>query len=127
MISGTNIYIPGTIYPYCPYLMSGQCPLTNIIPGSEGGTQYPLIPYIPQPYPESHGTTEREGDEDNLYRQPPFGPGPYFGPRPPFIPGPFFGPGPFIPPPYYAPPPPVGGPGFFGLPFLTGLALGLLI
>lgn len=60
-----------------------------------------------------------EGGGGDGYRRPPFMPGPFFGPGP-FFPGPFYGPRPM-----YGPRPFFGG--GFGLPFLTGLAIGGLL
>lgn len=78
---------------------------------------------------EEFDKVEEEEEMDNMYRRPPFVPGPY-GPRPfypapfyprPFYPGPFYPPRPFVyPAPFYPRP-------FFGAPFLTGLALGGLL
>ncbi|HBM80262.1 MAG: hypothetical protein QME45_00655 [Clostridiales bacterium] len=110
MLTGYNPYM--SYYPcsYCPYNTQAQAEL----PAESDNI-------------EASDNTE---DDEAMFRQPPFGPGPfygpYFGPRPPYF-GPrppFFGPRPFFPP---GPVPfPVGRP-FFGLPFLTGLALGGLL
>lgn len=96
----------------CPYASYGQ---------------YQESPYNEGKDVENADQMAKEEEENQMYRRPPFVPGPYFGPRPPFF-GPF--------PPYFAPRPPVYGPyppfygprpGFFGFPFLTGLALGGLL
>lgn len=114
---------------------------------------YAQAPYDVAPEIEDNEEKKEEkGELDDNYRIPPFGPGPFFGPRPffpgpgfgprpffpgpffgprPFFPGPFFGPRPFFPPPFFGPRPFFPGPGFgfggFGLPFLSGLALGGLL
>jgi hypothetical protein len=125
--------------------MQGQCEYTPYMQ-SPLAVQVPFaqMPAAAVPTAEKYEEIKEEEDVlDDKYRQPPFGPGPFFGPRPPFFPPPFYGPRPpFFPPPFYGPrppffPPPFYGPrppfygapfGFgFGLPFLSGLALGGLL
>lgn len=101
----------------CPYASYGQ---------------YQEPAYMESQAVENPEPVAREEEENGMYRRPPFFPGPFFGPRPFFGPGPFFGPpffGPrpfpfFGPRPFFGPGPFFGG---FGLPFLSGLALGGLL
>jgi len=91
------------------------------------GWQYPAEFDDKDNVTEDFNNIEEEEQSDNMYRRPPFGPGPYGRPRPfyprpfyprPFYPRPFFYPYPFMP--FYPRP-------FFGAPFLSGLALGGLL
>lgn len=93
--------------------------------------QYQAQPYTGDQYAEGSESLNKEEEDDNMFRQPPFFRPPFYGPRPffrpPFYgPRPFYGPSPFFGPrPFYGPP--FGRPGFLGLPFLSGLALGGLL
>lgn len=138
----------------CPYLMQGQqMPMQPyMMPYMQNMVQTPFtqMPGAAVPVMEDYKEMKEEEDgNDAGYRQIPFGPTPFFpgpffpppffGPRPffpppffgprPFFPPPFFGPRPFFPPPFFGPRPFFPGPGIggFGLPFLTGLALGGLL
>lgn len=100
-----------------------NCPYLNQYAPYMADTNMPYMEPEVEEYDEN-GKVERVQDEYS-YRQPPFIPGPFFGPGPFFPPGPFYPPRPFFPGPFYGPRPFFGG--GFGLPFLTGLALGGLL